>query len=120
MLTRDLRAPDRMPRIGDTFAKRFRIDALIGQGGFGAVYEARDTALDRSVAIKLLLANDQPTTLARFLQEARTLATLRESPHIATIFEVGIADETTAFIVMERLQGRDLHDELRERGRLPV
>jgi serine/threonine-protein kinase len=108
-----------LPAIGARFAARYQIDALIGEGGFGAVYAATDTSLGRAVAIKVLArTDDDPTTLARFLQEARAAASL-PSDHVAIVHEVAV-DEGVPYIVMERLRGRDLEVELHERGKFLV
>jgi serine/threonine-protein kinase len=126
MVTRDVRggsgegpADPGPPGPGDLFEGRYQIEALIGEGGFGAVHAARDTALDRDVALKLVgRAASDPTVLARFLLEAKAAASLA-SEHVATVYEVGLAVRRP-YIVMERLRGRDLHDELEERKRIPV
>ena len=86
----------------------YDIKALIGQGGMGEVYRARDTKLDRDVAIKILpagLAAD-PGRLSRFEREAKTLASLNHS-NIAHIYGVEGAGSTRA-IVMELVEGEDL------------
>jgi len=86
----------------------YDIKALIGQGGMGEVYRARDTKLDRDVAIKILpagLAAD-PERLSRFEREAKTLASLNHS-NIAHIYGVEGAGSTRA-IVMELVEGEDL------------
>lgn len=115
---------ERLPRPGDTFAGRYRIDAELGRGGFGAVFRARDAVLGRDVALKVLRrGGGEPVVLARFLQEARAAAQL-SSEHVAVVHEVGVdggADGGAApYLVMELLRGRDLADELAARGPLPV
>ncbi len=64
----------------------YEVSALIGQGGMGEVYRARDTKLDRNVALKVLpdLFADDPERLARFQREAKVLASLNH-PNIASI-----------------------------------
>ncbi|HUE88191.1 MAG TPA: serine/threonine-protein kinase [Vicinamibacterales bacterium] len=87
---------------------QYEIKALIGHGGMGEVYRARDTKLGRDVAIKVLpalFAND-PERLGRFEREARTLASLNH-PNIAQIHGVEDAASTRA-IVMELVEGEDL------------
>src|SRR5579871_3557000 len=67
---------------------RYRITKLIGEGGMGAVYLARDTQLDRDVALKIpQFAGSDPTVLERFHQEARAAATVQH-PNICPIFDV--------------------------------
>ena len=90
----------------------YEIVAKIGQGGMGAVYRARDTRLDRSVAIKLLppeFAKD-PERLARFRREARVLGALNHT-HIASLYGLEEAGEQIC-LVMEYVEGEDLSDRI--------
>jgi DNA-binding beta-propeller fold protein YncE len=102
-----------------TLLGSYRIVAPLGAGGMGEVYRARDTRLDRDVAIKILqdtLAND-PDRLARFEREAKTLATLNH-PHIAQIYGLeGLGHERA--LVMELVEGPTLAERL-ARGPLPI
>jgi len=86
----------------------YEITALLGKGGMGEVYRARDTKLDRDVAIKILpvgFATD-PERVARFEREAKTLASLNH-PNIAHVYGAAEAESTRA-IVMELVEGEDL------------
>jgi hypothetical protein len=97
----------------------YEIQAAIGAGGMGEVYSARDTRLDRIVAIKVLpteLSAD-PERRARFEREAKTIAGLNH-PHICTLHDVG-QQNGSIYLVMEHLAGETLADRLR-RGALPV
>ena len=97
----------------------YEVTAQIGAGGMGEVYKARDTRLDRSVAIKILgplIAADSDGR-ARFEREARTVAAF-DHPHICSIFDVGLADGTF-FLVMPLLEGQTLAARL-EKGPLPI
>jgi eukaryotic-like serine/threonine-protein kinase len=96
----------------------YEILALLGAGGMGEVYEARDTRLDRIVAIKVLPADMAADSerRARFEHEARAVAALQH-PNICTIHDVGTTSERVSFLVMERLQGETLQRRL-ARGRL--
>jgi Tol biopolymer transport system component len=97
----------------------YEITTLIGAGGMGEVYHARDTRLNRSVAIKVLpphVASD-PDLRQRLEREARTIAALNH-PHICVLHDVG-HDNGTDFFVMEHLQGETLADRLKK-GALPV
>ncbi len=88
----------------------YQILGLIGTGGMGEVYKARDTKLSRDVAMKLLpraLAGNAER-LARFEKEARTASALNH-PNIVTIYEIGDADGTS-FIAMELVEGRTLRE----------
>ena len=93
--------------IGTTL-KHYRIDELLGQGGMGIVYKARDTRLDRPVALKLLspalVAN--PERRRRFVQEARSAAALSH-PAIAQVYDIDEADGQL-FIAMEFVDGRSV------------
>src|SRR6516225_724780 len=77
----------------------------LGAGGFGEVYKARDTRLDRTVAIKILPSAD-PELKARFEREAKAIAALTH-PHICTLYDVGHQDGTD-YLVMEALEGETL------------
>jgi Tol biopolymer transport system component/tRNA A-37 threonylcarbamoyl transferase component Bud32 len=97
----------------------YEIVSPIGAGGMGEVYRARDTRLDRTVAIKILpaaLARNAQLKL-RFEREARAISSLAH-PHICTLHDVGF-DAGIDFIVMEHLEGETLADRI-ARGVLPV
>src|SRR6266705_1591268 len=88
----------------------YRIRSQIGAGGMGEVYLARDTKLDRKVALKILppeLAANQDR-MRRFVQEAKAAATLNH-PNIAHIYEIGESDGTN-FIAMEYIDGQTLRE----------
>jgi serine/threonine protein kinase/Tol biopolymer transport system component len=94
----------------------YEIVAPLGSGGMGEVYRARDTKLNRDVAIKIVpeaLAAD-PTALARFQNEAQAVAALSH-PNILGIFDVG-ADRGIPFAVMELLEGETLRERLNQGG----
>ncbi len=92
----------------------------LGAGGMGEVFRARDTTLDRDVAIKVLHAEtaDDPERLARFEREAKLLAALNH-PNIATIHGLEVADGVE-FIAMELVEGTPLSRLLAQKGRLEV
>ena len=83
----------------------YEIVALVGAGGFGEVYRAHDTRLDRTVAIKVLPHAD-PELKARFEREAKAIASLQH-PHICTLHDVGHQDGTD-YLVMEFLEGETI------------
>jgi serine/threonine-protein kinase len=97
----------------------YEILGLLGAGGMGEVYLARDTRLGREVAIKVLPADvaDNPERLARFEREARTVASLNH-PNIVTLHDVAEAGGIR-FLVMERVAGRSLADVIERAGGLP-
>ena len=114
-----------MPRIGESLGGRYRLDALIGSGGFAAVFRAHDLRLERDVAVKVLLANHatDPVIATRFDREARVLATVSH-PNVVAIHDVAQGDPATAaepFIVMDLCDGGSLADRLAESetGALP-
>ena len=82
--------------------------SVIGAGGMGEVYRARDTRLNRIVAIKVLPAHlaDRSELRERFEREARTIASLNH-PHICTLFDIGRQDGID-YLVMEYLEGETL------------
>jgi len=93
----------------------YEIVSAVGAGGMGEVYRARDTRLEREVAVKVLPPGLTSSELARqrFEREARTIAALHH-PHICAIYDVGETQEHEAFIVMEFLQGETLEERLRK------
>ncbi len=102
-----------------TLAGRYRLVEVIGRGGMGTVYRAVDLVLGRTVAVKVLpglLADQDPTSVARFEREARTVAALNH-PAVVAVYDTG-ADATSRFIVMEFVEGRSLEEILRDKGRL--
>ncbi|MCH7547498.1 MAG: serine/threonine protein kinase, partial [Planctomycetes bacterium] len=97
----------------------YEITREIGRGGMGVVYLARDTKLDRDVAIKALppeLADD-PERMARFEREAKLLASLNH-PHIATIHGLEEA-QGNQYLILEYIEGETLAERL-ARGAIPV
>ena len=88
---------------------------LLGAGGMGEVYRARDTRLDRIVAIKILPASaaDDPEARQRFEREARTISQINH-PHICTLHDVG-RHEGTDYLVFEYLARRDARTQIVER-----
>ena len=100
----------------------YTVIRLLGQGGMGAVFQARQASLDRMVAIKVLPARtaDDPAGHAeRFRNEARTLARLGH-PNIVTIHDSGTLPDQQLYFVMEFVDGLDLARMIRDSGRLPA
>jgi len=101
------------PDIVGQMAGEYRLRKKLGEGGYGAVYEAEDLRLQRKVAIKFLIgrAFGEATALRRFEREARTCARLSH-PNIVTVYDYGTLPAEGAYLVMERLYGVTLRDEL--------
>ena len=95
----------------------YLLERLLGAGGMGEVHLARDLALGRHAAIKILPAGFDPTLRSRLLEEARISARLQH-PAIATFYEAGEQDGV-AFIAMEYVPGETLRDRIR-RGKIPA
>jgi serine/threonine protein kinase len=105
---------------GLLFAGRYRLVARIARGGMGSVWSATDEKLGRPVAIKFMSADfaEDDEYRHRFEQEARAAARL-QSLHVVGIHDHGVA-EGIPFIVLERLEGEDLHRRLRRVPRIPI
>ncbi|WP_081687774.1 serine/threonine-protein kinase [Glycomyces tenuis] len=105
--------------------QRYRLHERIAVGGMGEVWRAEDTVLERKVAVKALLPAllSEPGFAKRFAAEAKTVAALSH-PHIVGVHDYGEAPlpsgDTTAYLVMEYIEGRSLADLLSERGALPA
>ena len=108
-----------MPLVPGQKLGPYEIVSVVGAGGMGEVYRAKDTRLDRSVAIKVLpsqLASD-PEKRQRFEREARFISTLSH-PHICTLHDIG-HQEGVHYLVLEYLEGETLEKRL-EKGSLPT
>jgi non-specific serine/threonine protein kinase len=103
-----------------TIVSHYRVTGKLGEGGMGAVYQAEDLTLERQVALKFLpaeLAGDAEAR-KRLLKEARAASRLNH-PHIATIYEVGEADDKP-FIAMEQVRGESLKQVVQRGALLPT
>jgi serine/threonine-protein kinase len=103
-----------------TIAGRYTLSRLLGRGGMGAVWLARDERLRRPVAVKLLRVQmlGSEGMMARFRREATAVARLR-STHIVEVYDYGV-DGESPYIVMELLEGEDLDARLVQHGRMPL
>jgi len=113
------RAPRRSLEPGTTIAGRYRIAELLGAGGMGEVFRARDLVLEEDVAVKFLpedRANDEGF-MRRFVNEVR-LARQISHPSVCRVHDIGEV-EGRAFLSMEYIDGEDLASLLRRIGRLP-
>lgn len=108
-----------MPLSAGTPLGSYEILSALGSGGMGEVYRARDTRLDRMVAIKVLPEHQSssPQTRERFEREARAISSLSH-PHICALYDIGNHDGID-YLVMEYLEGETLAGRL-EKGPLPL
>src|SRR6516162_586691 len=108
-------AAERPQRIG-----RYRVERVLGQGGFGVVYLAHDDPLNRPVAIKVphrkLVARAEDA--AAYLTEARTVANL-DHPSIVPVYDMGSTDDCPLFVVSKYIDGTDLATRLKQ-FRMPL
>ncbi len=99
--------------VGITLDERYRLDAVLGEGGMGAVFRATHLAMDRKVAVKLLkphLSNNE-ASLERFKREARSTMKV-ESPHAVKVLDYGVTPQRDYYMVLEYLDGRTVQREL--------
>ena len=105
------------PLIGQLLASRFQLQEMIGQGAMAVVYKAKQTAVDRFVAVKIMrpeLATD-PVQVKRFQREARSLSKL-DHPNLLKIFDIGQTPAGRPYFIMEYLKGRSIEKMLEESG----
>lgn len=105
---------------GQVVGGKYRLFKELARGGMGAIWVARHTELDVSVAIKLIASDVvlSETSVSRFRQEARAAAQLR-SPHVVQIMDYGV-EQGVPYMAMELLTGEDLDQVLQSQGRLPL
>jgi hypothetical protein len=110
-----------LPQPGDTIGDKYSLVRTIGEGGMGVVFEAMHLRLRQRLAIKVVRPDvpEFEEVLARFDREARVAAKLR-SIHSARVIDVDVLPNGLPYMVLEYLDGRDLGEELRETGPLPV
>ncbi len=112
------------PLLGALVAGKYRVSEMVARGGMGRIYRAVQEPLGRAVALKVLTpsfsAEDPESLERRFLREAATCASLTH-PNTVTVFDYGaltLSGQETFFIVMEFVEGRTLHNEIRRNGPL--
>jgi len=107
--------------VGRLLAERYLLEAVLGTGGMGAVYKARDTKSDSVYAIKVIhqLGPGSEEHHRRFFNEALIIGEMFH-PNIVQIIGFDRDKDGTPFLIMELLRGRDLFDTLEERGKLPL
>lgn len=109
---------------GELLAHQYRIDRLIGAGGFAKVYRAIQTELDRTVAVKILHPRTSPEeaspstrAVERFEREAKLVSRLR-NPHTVTVYDYGELPDGRLFMVMEHVDGKTLSQIIDQEGEL--
>ena len=109
------------PLVGTTLAERYEIIRRIGEGGMGAVYEARHSIIGKRVAIKVLLDKfvENQELIARLLQEARLASSIGHQ-NIVDVTDFGTTRDGRAFVVMEFLEGESLSDLIMRDAPLPI
>jgi serine/threonine-protein kinase len=105
---------------GQSFGN-FQVVRLLGEGGFGEVYEAENPFLQRRAAVKVLHAGmgQQPELVRRFLTEARAASAIRH-PNIIDVFDAGVTPDGEPYILMEFLDGDSLQKVILQQGRLDL
>jgi predicted Ser/Thr protein kinase len=108
-------APGEIGRLGS-----YRVLKLLGSGGMGMVFQAEDSQLRRTVALKVMKpeCSAHPVSRERFLREARAVAALQHD-HVVTVYQVGEQDGTP-FLAMQFLKGESLDDRLQREEKLPI
>jgi serine/threonine protein kinase len=119
-LGRSEEQPETMSRpksieIGDVVAGKYRLLAMIGEGGMGVVYLAEHSLIEKRVALKVLRAeySKKPELVTRFQQEAISASRIKH-PNVLDVFDFGQLEDGSFFLAMEYLSGRDLAGELTE------
>lgn len=106
-----------LPAVGTEIAGKYRVEGVLGQGGMGAVYVARNVMTGKRVAIKWLLPEHAASsTRERLLREAQIASSI-DHPNVVDIYDVG-EHQGGLFLVMEYLRGKPLSELLAERGRM--
>jgi tetratricopeptide (TPR) repeat protein/tRNA A-37 threonylcarbamoyl transferase component Bud32 len=109
------------PYVGAVLGGRYRVLGMLGRGGMGVVYDAEHVLIGRRVAVKILHPElaARRELLQRFRSEARAAGAIGH-PGIVQALDVGRSENGAPFLVLERLEGRDLETELAARGPLPI
>ena len=105
----------------DIIDQRYQISSKLGQGGFGAVYQATDLRLCREVAVKILSisGDDKDEMTARFLTEAQIASRLNH-PNTLTVHDYGQSSDDRYYIISELLVGKSLHEYLSDEGKASI
>lgn len=108
------------PMIGQVVGTKYRIEGLLGAGGMGRVYRARRLMIGDVVALKLMqpIQGRDPKMIARFQREAQAAARLKHQ-NVVTVYDFGVSDDGSFYLVMELVEGQSLRTVMREQGPLP-
>ncbi len=106
------------PLVGTTLDDRYLIEGVIGRGGMGVVYRARQQNMDKDMAIKMLYSHkvSEPEAIKRFHREAKTVTAVRHH-HIINLYDFGMY-QNQPYLVMDYLEGKSLKDILKDEGAL--
>jgi eukaryotic-like serine/threonine-protein kinase len=106
--------------IGMVVGGRYKVKGVLGEGGMGTVYDAEHIGLGRDVAIKVLNSSQAKKRVAvkRFQQEARAAGAIGH-PNICEVYDMGLLDDGSPYLVMEKLVGQTLADRITKEGGLP-
>jgi len=109
--------------VGVVLADRYEIISEVGRGALGVVYKAHHLVMDKTVAVKILFGevdvNKDETNFLRFQREAQAASSMSH-PNIVTVYDFGISENSTPYLVMDFVEGINLKDVLNRHQRLPV
>ncbi len=109
-----------LPEPGDVVADKYQLGDVLGRGAMGCVMSAEHLLMQRRVAIKFVLGfSANPNATERFVREARVTQSLQDE-HVVRVYDLGVLDNGTPYLVMEHLEGQDLAQLLRANSRFPV
>jgi len=118
--TQEVTKPSFTPdSLKDIAGGRYEVLGVIGSGGAGVVYKARDTVLNKIVAIKKLLNSASESQALRFHREAKILASLKH-PNVLGAIDFGLTDKNDAYLILDFLEGKTLAQWLKKRGAMPI
>lgn len=108
-------------RLGQILSQRYQLLELLGVGGMGAVYKARDCQMDRFVAIKMLLQDidEDDLMINRFMREAKAFSKINH-PNVVQLIDFNTANDGLPYLVMEYVQGISLADLITRKGQIGV
>ncbi len=110
----------RLPSRGTIIAGKYRIGDVLGSGAMGCVVAAEHLLMQRNVAIKFVIGcASNANAVQRFFREARVTQSLQDE-HVVRVYDLGVLDNGTPYLVMEHLEGRDLGQLLKAQGKLPA